>query len=66
LAVDDGNAYLARGDLVPLLGDWALEPMPMYLAFHPNRHVSVKLRVFINWVVEVMAEHAPIAARATG
>ncbi|WP_016914770.1 hypothetical protein [Vreelandella stevensii] len=29
--------------------------MPMYIAFPPNRHVSAKLRVFIDWVVEVMA-----------
>lgn len=56
--------HLARGELVPLFADWALDPMPLYLAFHPNRHVSVKLRVFINWVVELMAEHAPIAIRA--
>jgi hypothetical protein len=25
-------------------------PMPMYLAFPPNRHVSMKVRVFIDWV----------------
>jgi DNA-binding transcriptional LysR family regulator len=38
--------------------------MPMYLAFPPNRHVSTKLRVFIDWVVELMAQHAPIAGRS--
>jgi len=55
--------HLARGEILPLFEDWALEPMPLYLAFHPSRHVSVKLRVFIDWVIEVMAEHAPVRQR---
>jgi DNA-binding transcriptional LysR family regulator len=50
---------LARGELVRLFEDWQLDPMPMYLAFPPNRHVSRKLRVFIDWIVELMAQHAP-------
>jgi len=50
--------HLASGELVALFEDWQMAPMPLYLAFPPNRHVSAKLRVFINWVVELMAEHA--------
>ncbi|MGM3387988.1 LysR family transcriptional regulator [Stutzerimonas stutzeri] len=49
---------LARGELVQLFDDWQLDPMPMYIAFPPNRHVSTKLRVFIDWVVELMANRA--------
>jgi DNA-binding transcriptional LysR family regulator len=54
--------HLARGEIVPLFEDWRLDPMPMYLAFPPNRHVSAKLRVFIDWIVELMTQHAPLAA----
>jgi DNA-binding transcriptional LysR family regulator len=50
------------GALVPLFEDWCLESMPMYVAFPPNRHISIKLRVFIDWVVELMAKHAPVVA----
>ncbi|MNW03214.1 LysR substrate binding domain protein [compost metagenome] len=50
---------LARGELVALFEDWQLDPMPMYVAFPPSRHVSTKLRVFIDWIVELMAQHAP-------
>lgn len=50
---------LARGELLPLFEDWSLEPMPLYLAFPPNHHVSGKLRVFIEWVAELIARHAP-------
>jgi DNA-binding transcriptional LysR family regulator len=37
--------------------------MPLYLAFPPNRHVGARLRVFIDWVVELMALHAPLSPR---
>lgn len=57
------KAHLARGELVALFEGWRLDPMPMYLAFPPNRHVSTKLRVFIDWVVELMAQHAPMTGR---
>lgn len=53
--------HLACGDFEPLLQDWSIEPMPLYLAFPPNRHQSARLRVFINWVLELMEIHAPIA-----
>ncbi|RRV41749.1 LysR family transcriptional regulator [Pseudomonas sp. o96-267] len=52
--------HLASGELVRLFEDWQMKPMPMSLAFPPNRHVSAKLRVFIDWVVELMAEHTPV------
>ena len=53
------RAPLTRGELVPLFEDWQLDPMPLYVAFPPSRHVSRKLRVFIDWIVELMAQHAP-------
>ena len=53
--------HVAQGELLPLFEDWRLEPMPLYVAFPPNRHISIKLRVFIEWVAELMAEHAPIS-----
>ncbi|HBP41991.1 MAG: LysR substrate-binding domain-containing protein [Vreelandella alkaliphila] len=54
---------VSRGELVRLFDGWYLDPMPMYVAFPPNRHVSAKLRVFIDWVVELMAQHAPMIDR---
>jgi DNA-binding transcriptional LysR family regulator len=58
------KAPLARGELVRLFPDWRLDPMPMYLAYPPNRHISRKLRVFIDWVVELMAQQAPAIEQA--
>ena len=55
--------HAACGELVPLFEGWCLDPMPLYVAYPPNRHVSAKLRVFIDWVAELMALHAPIVGR---
>lgn len=52
--------HLACGELAPLFEDWSIEPMPLYIAFPPNRHMGARLRVFIDWVVELMEIHAPL------
>jgi DNA-binding transcriptional LysR family regulator len=58
------EAHVAKGELVPLFEDgWRFDSMPMYVAFPPNRHVSAKLRAFIDWVVELMGVHAPLVGR---
>ena len=57
------KTFEARGELVPLFENWSLDPMPIYVAFPPNRHISIKLRVFIDWVAELMAQHAPVSDR---
>lgn len=54
--------HAARGRLVRLFPDWHIAPMPLYLAFPANRHLSKKLRVFIDWIVALMAKHAPVQA----
>ena len=52
--------HVARDELTRVLADWRVAPMPLYVAFPPNRHVSVKLRVFIDWVGALLAEHTPV------
>ncbi|HHC2157778.1 TPA: LysR substrate-binding domain-containing protein [Klebsiella pneumoniae] len=54
-------AHQAVGALIPLFTQWRISPIPLYLAFPPNRHVNAKLRVFIDWIVELMEQHVPIA-----
>ncbi len=56
--------HLASGELVRVFEDWRLDPMPLYVAFPPNRHVSVKLRVFIDWVSALLATRVPPTTRA--
>ncbi len=49
------ESHVERGDLIRLFEAWQLEPIPMYIAFPQNRHISAKLRVFIDWIVELTA-----------
>jgi len=56
-------ASLAQGALIPLFEDWRFAPMPLYVAYPPNRHVSAKLRVFIDWIAALVGQHAPVAGR---
>lgn len=44
--------YLDKGELVSLLDDWQPADEQMYVVYPSNRHLSAKLRVFIDWAVE--------------
>lgn len=57
------DEHAARGELVPVFNGWRFDPMPLYLAYPPNRYVSAKLRVFVDWVVDVVGEKAPVGVR---
>ncbi len=46
---------IATGTLVTLLDDWKVAPRPLYLVYPPNRHVSVRLRAFIDWAAALFA-----------
>jgi DNA-binding transcriptional LysR family regulator len=50
------DAHAARGELIELFEDWRFDAMPLYVVYPPNRHVSAKVRAFVDWVVGLMAE----------
>ena len=43
--------------MVQLLADWTSEPMPVHVVYPQNRHLSAKVRVFVEWVAELFANH---------
>jgi DNA-binding transcriptional LysR family regulator len=47
---------LARGQLVEILSDWNTEPIPLYVLYPSNRHLSNKVRVFVDWLVKLLAD----------
>lgn len=49
--------HMDAGELVPLLCDWDSDALPMYIVYPPNRHLSTKLRVFVDWVAELFLRH---------
>jgi LysR family transcriptional regulator for bpeEF and oprC len=44
------QAHIARGEMIPILADWQPAPYPFYVVYPPNRHLSNRLRVFIDWI----------------
>lgn len=47
--------YLADGTLVRVLPEWRSEPIVLHIVYAPNRHLSSRLRVFVDWVAELFA-----------
>jgi len=55
---------LSSGQLVPILPGWRAGPIPLYVVYPPNRHLSNKVRVFVDWLLPLLAR-TQLAARAT-
>lgn len=47
--------HVAAGALVPVLEEWEIEPMPIHVVYAPNRHLSNRVRVFVDWVADRFA-----------
>ncbi|MDH5834858.1 LysR substrate-binding domain-containing protein [Luteimonas kalidii] len=50
------RAHVAAGELVEVLPEWRIDPLPLFVAWRPNRHVSARLRVFVDWLVAMVVE----------
>ncbi|MGE0348088.1 LysR family transcriptional regulator [Hydrogenophaga sp.] len=48
---------IERGELVRVLPDWKGETIPLYVVYPPNRHLSAKVRAFVEWVADLFARH---------
>lgn len=51
------EAMLADGRLTTILDDWTIDPLPVHVVYPQNRHLSAKVRVFVEWVAELFANH---------
>lgn len=47
--------YLEDGRLIPVLEDWQPANYPFHLVYPPNRHMSARTRVFIDWITQQFA-----------
>jgi LysR family transcriptional regulator for bpeEF and oprC len=56
---------MERGSLDLVLGDWFPEPVPLSVVYPQRRHLSAKVRVFVDWIAELFAEHDGIQLRST-
>jgi LysR family transcriptional regulator, regulator for bpeEF and oprC len=51
--------YLESGQLTQVLTDWTAEQFPISVMYPQSRHLSAKVRIFVDWVSELM-QRAPI------
>lgn len=52
----DVRAELAVGSLLEVMPAYRADPMPMHLLFPHRRHPSQRLRVFVDWLQQVLLE----------
>ena len=45
--------HLQNGTLVRLMPEWTQPPLPVYVVYPPNRHLSAKVRAFVDWAAEL-------------
>lgn len=50
------SASDATRELVPVLQEWQPAPLPVHVLYPANRHLSSKVRVFIEWAAELFAK----------
>ncbi|OFA03769.1 LysR family transcriptional regulator [Duganella sp. HH101] len=50
--------HIASGALVPILKSWQPAPYAFHVVYPPNRHLSNRVRVFIDWITGRFAELA--------
>ncbi len=63
LGIIQAPAYVAdssvrSGQLVAVLEAWQTPSIPVSILYPPNRYLSAKVRVFIDWTVALFERHA--------
>ena len=58
------TGYIANGRMVPVLPEWRSDPLPVHIVYPQNRHLSAKVRVFVEWVSELFAAHPNLRLQA--
>ncbi|MFL6675963.1 MAG: LysR family transcriptional regulator [Massilia sp.] len=47
--------HVASGQMVQVLPDWTTDLLPIHIVYLQNRHLSAKVRVFVEWISELFA-----------
>ena len=56
---------MERGALELVLGEWFPEPAPLHVVYPQSRHLSRRVRVFVDWLTALISEHDGIQLRST-
>lgn len=47
--------HLDSGAMRPVLPEWRVPSLPLHVVYPPNRHLSTRLRVFVDWTAQLFA-----------
>ena len=47
--------HFDSGAMRQVLQDWDVPPLPLHIVYPPNRHLSTRLRIFVDWVAALFA-----------
>lgn len=56
--------FLESGRMMEVLPDWTREPLSVHAVYPPNRHLSAKVRVFVDWAAQLCGSHAQTGLRS--
>jgi DNA-binding transcriptional LysR family regulator len=59
----DVKPHIESGALVQILPDWKRRTLPFYVVYPPNRHLSAKVRAFVDWAAELFAQNPYMQVR---
>ena len=54
------------GRLEPILQNWQSDPLPIHAMYPQSRHLSTKVRAFVEWIAELFEEKTHSAGLAAG
>ena len=58
--------YLQSGAMREVLSEWSVPPVPLHVVYPPNRHLSTRLRIFVDWAAALFARAELAPARGKG
>jgi LysR family transcriptional regulator for bpeEF and oprC len=51
------DPLMQQGRMRVVLTEWTSDPLPVHVVYPQNRHLSAKVRVFVEWVAELFSNH---------
>ncbi|PWF39968.1 LysR family transcriptional regulator [Massilia glaciei] len=51
------DPLIASGKMERVLAEWTTSPLPVHVVYPQNRHLSAKVRVFVEWVADLFLRH---------
>ncbi|TKC88846.1 LysR family transcriptional regulator [Trinickia terrae] len=58
--------HLRSGELEAVLNEWVSDPIPVFVAYPQNRHLSTRVRVLIDWLAALFASDESTAKSGRG